>query len=323
MSNYTDKYLKYKKKYMNLKNISDYDKYGGGDLYNVIIFYDSTNPLVEKIFRTIKNDYKKYITNSNTNLNKPFYIDRDTITTNINLLLNIFFYKFCTDTIQPLLVFNFDDFTLSNRFTPYRPAFDKALTKYTDASTLKFNESSNLIINKTQTCDTLRLNCDKILKFINENINSESRKDTLATLLQIVKIYQDKAGQTLISDHTDRIGMYIDHFGLDNNMQKINIQNIIPPSGLIKNSIIIKNTKDTTTDKTTYKKILPSLKAYTNGTVTTLNNLLLDITNIEFNKVTEMIYLKKVSNTKFEVINIFEPLENVTTTSNSQDNDQD
>ena len=315
MSNYTDKYLKYKKKYMNLKNISDYDKYGGGDLFNVIIFYDNTNPLVGEIFRDIKNEYIEYITNSNNNLNTPFYIKRDRIMNNINLLLNIFFYKFCTDTIHPLLEFNFNDFMVSNRYTPYRPAFLKAIKQYRNASTFKINESSNLIINKTQTCDTLHLNCKKILNFINENINIDTRKEALATLLQIVKIYQEIAGNKLIRHHTKRIGMYIDYVGLDNMQTEIT-----PPSGLNKKPKIIKNIKNNTTDTTTYKNNLPSLVNYTNGTSNTLNNLLLEISNLEFNKVNDMIYLKKVNSTQFAVINIFAPLKKITTQSNSQSN---
>ena len=49
---------------------------------------------------------------------------------NINLLLNVFFYKFCTNMVQPLLDFNLHDLVVSNRYIPYRSAFNKAKQKY-------------------------------------------------------------------------------------------------------------------------------------------------------------------------------------------------
>ena len=48
MTNYDSKYLKYKNKYINLKN----EHYGGGDV-DIIILYDDTNTEVNNLFQTI------------------------------------------------------------------------------------------------------------------------------------------------------------------------------------------------------------------------------------------------------------------------------
>jgi len=315
MSNYTDKYLKYKKKYINLKNISDYDKYGGGGLFNVIIFYDNTNPMINDIFDKIKIDYINHIKNIQ-NLNKPYYISRDRIMKNINLLLNVFFYKFCTNMVQPLLDFNLHDLVVSNRYIPYRSAFNKAKQKYIDTSTFKFNDDM-LIINKPHTCDALQLKCNNILNYINDNnINKEDRISSIKELLNIVALYQNKATNNDLQKQTPRIGFY----------SLTNINSIKPPSGVNATINIIdsKNNKDTILNENIINDTITSnkMKNYINNSER-IEKLILDISDLKFNNINEMIYLKKVSNNKFEVINIFRPLDISSINSQNDTNNND
>jgi hypothetical protein len=134
MSEYDNKYLKYKNKYINLKILND-EKYGGGCIpVKMYIFYDNKNELVNDVFNDIKTQYLNLDTSTNEKL--IFTGNQiDNINNQLNLLLNIFRYDVGTNQIKPLFICEIKN--LKNFKNLIKP-FEKAKKEYIKHSTFEF-----------------------------------------------------------------------------------------------------------------------------------------------------------------------------------------
>lgn len=321
MSNYHDKYLKYKKKYVDLKNedklnetlrtnnkelqnsntilhsnedlLNSLKLKTGGGAEHVIFFYDNTNPLVNGFFSEIKKGYMAHVEGKNSNLNEP-YITNINFDTNLNLLLNIFTYQLKDNKVKPLFKVKIENLS-SNRMTKLRKPFKKAVKKYRDVLHFNFNDkTSDLKINNLSSCYALSMQVNKIMNFINSQLNNTDISESLSSLLQIVKLYQELTTQEIFKYQMNRIGGYIDIIGA-----------VVKPAG-ISNNTTIENIKDVKQEDVQRK-----LKEYADTNLLQLDKLVLNINNLSVNNINDVIYLKmmgvnKDGSVKVEVINIFD-----------------
>lgn len=317
MSNYHNKYLKYKKKYIDLKNsyeesnlqeldggfysfLNSSKSDDGGDGNHLIFFYDKENKLVAETFTKIKEDYKKHLANTNINLNKP-YVFKINLKKDLNALLNVFTYKIGDNKVLPYFTFGAENICLeencqsntSKRMKHLVAPFNKAIRLYKKTSILPFLDEKKLIITSIPTCNNLELQANQILKFINGRINSENRSNSTKSLLQLVKLYQELTIQEIVQYQLNRIGGYSDLLGTLTN-----------PSGTTAETKIEKLEEKTPEEK--QKLISSELKNYLREDVVQLGQFSLKIDLITFNNVTDMIYLKIRGDGKAELLNIFE-----------------
>ena len=326
MSNYEDKYLKYKKKYIDLKNEQN-DLEGGNFLSNLfgspepkpksmIFFYDSTNEVATAVFDKIKKGYKDYLTNANFKLNKPYSI-KNTLKTDLNGLLNIFTYTFGENKVVPYFHMDLVNIKTSRRMDVLQVPLSKAINTYTKASTINFDtdESKEKTIYRFISCDNLQYQSNKILDYININgiLNKEERINSTKSLLEIIKLYQNKTEADIISYLTDRIGRYVSLH-----------ETIILPSGT-KGTITHTDLKFETpaAKEEDIKKKMAGYKEQT-STPTYLHNYGLTITSLSFNKLDKMIYFEmKGSGNQLDVLNIFDPFDVNTRTGNTEENTEE
>lgn len=302
MSNYHGKYLKYKKKYINLKNNylnNLYEKEGGGNALHIIFFYDNTNSSVNDVFLKIKENYKKYLADKMNNLDVP-YTFKINFKKELNGLFNIFTYELKDNKIKPYFVFNVDNLCLTNycqnvtskRMRHLVFPFKKAIDIYIKSLVMQFNLNNVLQINNTFNCNILEHQSNNILKFINDNINNENMTNSVKSLLQLVKIYQDLTIQEIVQYQINRIGGYA---GL--------LSSITPPNGTDETNTHIE--KNDLTQEQIHNLIKNELTNYKNENIKQLGDIGLKISNIKFNNVNDMIYLK-IKGDHAQVMNIFE-----------------
>jgi hypothetical protein len=323
MSNYYDKYLKYKKKYIDLKNgyeenlsennifLNSFNKYGGGEPTYMIFFYDNTNKLVNDFFSKIKTDYKSY-TNSKEKEKKklPFYVTSK-FKKDLNLLFNIFVYTIGDTKVMPYFNLIIDDLHKSNRMTYLRKPFKKAVDKYIEYSKCPIkNKDIDLLITKdtVDSTDLLRSKAIEIKDHINKDniLNDANRINSAETILQLIQLYQELSIIETIKEQSNRIGQYIDLKGTE----------IIIPSGIT----VDINFNSESLNKDSLKT---NLDKYVSSNDLSINKLKLDITKLEFNNINDMICFKvtRINNKiQVEVTNTFDNLEN---TAASDDNGND
>ena len=300
MSNYEDKYLKYKKKYIDLKNELE-----GGDFFGffndppqkeIIFFYDSANLEVNKVFQEIKEAYKLSLSDDKVS-NTPFITNND-LKTKLNGLLNIYTYTFGTKTVEPYFNLNLsnifinDNGITSRRMQVLKNPLKKAINQYKEKSSISISPS----INKFITCDNLKYQTDKILKEINDKLNNPNRISATTNLLNIMKLYQNKTEPRIISYLENRIGR------VDSLLTEIK-----PPPGTT--GTITHIDEKSQNEEAFQNTIIAKMKEYnTTNTENFLNEFVLKIDSLEFNKLDSMIYFKTAPNNKLQVLNIFEPL---------------
>jgi hypothetical protein len=236
MSNYNEKYLKYKKKYINLKNELELE---GGffgkpkpqvpKYKDRIIFYDKKNKVADHFFSDIKKQYKKYLT-YNDEFNKYFMLGKK-YKRGINALLNVYTYKIGDKNANSELIFDFNNICLkddpcvkpkhrSGRLQKLVIPFNKAIGDYYEKS--KITLEDKLIIKDDNILfapQNFRAQCDRILNHINRSINNDSRVQATKNLLQLIELYQSKSTTSDIPYITQRLG-------------KLTDASIIVPSGL-------------------------------------------------------------------------------------------
>jgi len=297
MSEYDNKYLKYKNKYINLKILND-EKYGGGCIpVKMYIFYDNKNELVNDVFNDIKTQYLNLDTSTNEKL--IFTGNQiDNINNQLNLLLNIFRYDVGTNQIKPLFICEIKN--LKNFKNLIKP-FEKAKKEYIKHSTFEFlnNKDKNTdkyIITDDDSFDSKKQKCINIMNYINEDniINNDKRKEALNTLLQIIKIYQDLSTVNILLYHKLRIGNY----------SYINDKINSPPgmTGNMKFFGVSNNTDFNTIIKDNYKdekgeinsEIINKLDVYNKDKNENTNIIIgLDYnTDVKFNKINSIIDFK-------------------------------
>jgi hypothetical protein len=233
MSNYHNKYLKYKKKYIDLKN--EYEGGSGDGIY--VFLWSSSNKAANDVFNKISEGFKEFLSIENNDLNKPYYIKSD-LKTDLNYILNIFTYKLGDNKVVPFFELKFKEDkqsisydkkqklngstkkieysgeikTQSNRFDDkMKRSFEKSINKYLESSVIYFNEEKKLIINRIN-CETLKLQIDKIINFINipDKLNPDERNRKTKTLLEMTKLFQDLSIQEVNQQMKHTIGVYGD-----------------------------------------------------------------------------------------------------------------
>jgi hypothetical protein len=314
MSNYHDKYLKYKKKYIDLKN--DYE--GGADqLY--VFFWSSTNKPVDDIFNSISEKFTNYLNNENNNLNQPYFIDID-LSKSLNGFLNIFTYKIGDNKVEPFFKFSYGEnendgtsnkiiykkelrfnntsnkneyngkiSTRSRRMQHLLPSFGKAINKYLDSSVILFNDKTNLIINRVY-CEALKLQLDKIIALINtpDKLNPKERITRTKTLLEMVKMYQDLTTQDILDLQESSIGLYAG-------------KNINGPSGT-EGTVTKKVNSLSPEEKNT--KIKERINDYYSKSIEIVDFGLEVPADFKFSNIDKTMFFR-LKNGKFEVLNIF------------------
>jgi hypothetical protein len=326
MTNYDSKYLKYKNKYINLKN-----EYNGGGSKDIIILYDDTNPILNDLFQTIKNGYTKHY-GSNENIKKKYYIDDSiNLKKELNCLLNIYTYILGDNKIESEFRFKFDNLNNlinggSSRMQILLKPFNKALKKYKESSKIELKDTNKKYIITNYNCDSLKLQLDQILEYINKNeiLNNDARITSTKALLEIVKLYQNKGEVDDIRYQSPRIGKF---FTLSNT------ETIVIPSGITADIKLIDESygggepSSDEKEKETKSEDNKEVKKYNKKdkeqeTKTKLNNyvqeeksefsLNLNISSLKFNNLNNMIHLRFTKNILptrknplIEVINIF------------------
>lgn len=321
MSNYEDKYLKYKKKYIDLKN-KQTDLEGGNFLSNlfgspepipksIIFFYDGTNPKVAEVFNKIKTEYKEFLKSFDAP-NKPYTIPND-LSEQLNGLLNIFTYTFGNKTADAYFNLKLDNIFIngegvtSGRMKVLQNPLRKAIMDYRENSKITFGQNTS--ITRFITCDNLQYQSNKILTYINSNINAETRINSVKNLLNIMKLYQNKTITRIIMNLTDRIGRF----------DSLN-QDIKAPPGMEGTIEHIDDDSKNITEKDQDKNISKKMEEYVQSKKHDfLNDFNLKIEPLTFNKLDSMIYFRKVGK-NLEVLNIFEPFDLNIITPDSTDN---
>jgi hypothetical protein len=328
MSNYHDKYLKYKKKYIDLKTEYEGGKKDVDDIY--AFFWSSSNKPANDIFSSISEKYTIHLNNPTTNLNQPYYTDANEINKAVNGVLNLFIYKLGSNKVEPFFKFTYGQDnkityiqnlekeskksnkkgyngivkTESRRMQHLLPSFGKAINKYLDSSVIPFNDKTDLII-KVMKPEALKLHLDKIINFINspDKLNPIERIARTKTLLEMVKLYQDQTTSDVNTIQKSTIGLYI------------NTSDISPPTGT-EGTIVRKEQNLTEDEKKKNTKI--KLSDYFNQNIEIDLNLTFP-PEFKFTNIDKTILLKpKIMKGKnqFEVLNIFPPCACSTNTNN-------
>jgi len=218
MSNYHDKYLKYKKKYINLKysyeknndqyNLNDEQK--GGMLKKLfgwttkpeikaksdtkvetdkkdkfmVFFYDSTNQRVNNVFKL---------------LTKP--MDMTIFNTQLNYMFGIFSYTIDESSFKPFLHYNFD---IEFNDDILKTAFEKAITEYksTNIAGTEITTPFKVVFHDHNYKEIVAL-LFKIKEFINTNLDNlySPLIINILRLLQVIQYgYLINANEDLIGD---------------------------------------------------------------------------------------------------------------------------
>ncbi len=210
MANYESKYLKYKNKYINLKN--EYN--GGGDI-DIIVLYDDTNPIVNNLFKNIKDGYMNHY-NTKENIKKKYYVDDSiNLKKELNCVLNVYTYVLGSNKIQSEFRFKFDNLKNlisggSRRMQKLINPINKAILKYKESSKLELKENNKKYIITNYNCDSLKLQLEQIMEFINktENLNNIGKITATKALLELVKLYQELTTINIVKYQSTRIGKF-------------------------------------------------------------------------------------------------------------------
>ena len=335
MTNYDSKYLKYKNKYINLKN-----EHNGGGNVDIIILYDDTNTEVNNLFQTIKDGYTNHY-NTKDNIKNKYYInDSINLRTELNCLLNVYTYILGDNKIESEFRFNFDNLKSlikggSRRMQLLINPITKAIDQYKKASRIILKDDFKKYIITNYNCDSLKLQLNQLIEHINtrDNLNNVSRITATKAILELIKLYQDLTTIDIIKYQSTRIGKFF-KFTPDDKI-------VIPP-GITTDIQIIgeeqpqkteaqsengeaqtEQTENKKENKDVKKEVKRNkeyeqekeqkLKDYLNPGRTELS-LNLNISSLTFNKLNNMIHLritkdifiKNRKNLLIEVINIFD-----------------
>lgn len=298
MLNYDNKYLKYKKKYIDLKN----EYFGGENSRDIIFLYDNTNEIVKNIFQKIKDDYKANLQLTNVDFNKPFIINTN-LFQELNSALNIFTYTLGDNKIKPYFHYNFKNiqkYTASRRMQFLIKPFEKTILKYQKNSSFNFGDKSQELTIKNFTCETLKLQLNKIIEFINSKdiINNSERIRSIKTLLELVYLHQNLTPDDDKLIQQTRIGLY----------SRVAVKsggNITPPSGTT-TTIELKPENEIKSLEIISSELNSNTKSKSDLSDLNYN---LNINEFTFNNINDMIHFKiqKVhGKSQIRVINIFE-----------------
>lgn len=229
------------------------------------------------------------------------------------MLLNIYIYKITEDYAYSRFYFDFPNLCLksqcskptSRRMRFLERAISKAIKDYLSNSRIKLEGKNKINSKIILSPQNFNVQCNNIMKHINDSINNDARIQATKNLLQIIELYQNQttpADQKLISP---RLGQ----LAIDNDK-------IIIPSGLSQKTEIIKKTMTSDTSRSPTKSELNKQKeglekdiltpyASNKSSSITLQDINLTISKLEYNKLTNMIYLRIYSN-QIEVLNTFE-----------------
>ena len=212
MSNYENKYLKYKKKYIDLKNEQN-DLEGGSGLFSwfgspknepkpvsisgsIMFFYDNTNKVVNGIFQDIITEYKEAIDKMNiVNIHEPIVIEKtlDDLEKELNGLLNVFKYILEADNIEPVYTLDLPgmilldqnkDKSISKRMCVLTEPFNKAINHYNAQSTIKILNTQS---QNTQSTNTPPSNTQSSS---NGSVNNSDKNNILTMCDKLNKLFE-------------------------------------------------------------------------------------------------------------------------------------
>jgi tRNA splicing endonuclease len=232
MTDFNQKYLKYKNKYISLKEQI------GGNNKPVMIYYDDTDKLLD-FFKEIKEKYKQNVKeslsiNNKNNISKSIYTIK---IKDINGIPNLYTYEYGSHEVKPLFFWHLNgintDAKLGSNFTIKET---ENANKFKQFSIYKIDKTNENEMITSINPDYQKSEALKLMKRVNEVTNNASyRRENFKNFLNMYEFYQENVKSKFATEFSDRFGNFL---------KNSNKQNPIGTSGTInvdyesKNNII-------------------------------------------------------------------------------------